>query len=164
MLNDRARTSPYLTRSERAASFIEMAAGILVMIPIILLLVNLGGVLVAFMMNGDIAQKTARAAAAAGDGQSALLTAQTVVSQGSKGGMATIKLSCFKWQSPTSSLPNSSFGTLPKDVPGPGPGQVLVVTKLTVKLLAPMPGLPESQEFQGMSIQPIVGVGATLPK
>ncbi len=162
MRNKRQIFTPHI-RGRRAASFIEMAAGIMIFIPIVFLFINLGAIVIGFMMNGDVAQKTARAAAAAPDGQTALLAAQGVLSSRSNDGMVKVTLDCFNWQPPSNSVPAATLGTIPNGAPKPSPGQVLVVTKVKVTLPVHLPLLPESVDFSGISTQPIVGVGATMP-
>ncbi len=151
-------------RRQEGHSSIEMVAGFIVMIPVVFLLVDLGVFVVGYMINADMAQKTARAAAAVADGPAAVKAAENAVADMSKGDrLISISLACLKWQPPTSAVAPASLGTLPDGVPEPSPGQVLAVTTVTVRLPAPLPMLPGAHKFSAVSTQPIVGVGATLP-
>lgn len=159
-----AKSSYTSTRSKRAASFIEMACGLIVVIPLVLLFVDLGAVGIGFMMNGDMAKKCARAAAAAADGTAAVEGAQNIVAgMNSQQSLARITLAYLRWQPPSASTAAVTFGSAPKGTTDPAPGQVLAVTTVVVRLPAPLPMLGKRYTFHAPSVQPIVGVGATLP-
>lgn len=152
-----------MTRKQRAASIIEMVAGLIVLIPLVLLFIDLGAVGLGVMVNGDMAKKSARAAAAAADGTAAIQAAQNAVAGvNTQGGLLQISLAYMKWQPPSATTAAATFGNPTGNVT-PTPGQVLAATTVTVRLPAPLPMLPRNQKFTCISIQPIVGVGATLP-
>lgn len=134
------------------------------MIPIVLFLIDVGVLVLANVINGDLAKSTARAAASAADGPAATTSAQNAVNHFSTSGsiISNASLTYLQWRGDPN-VADTTSGSLPANFPSPQPGQVIAVTTVTVKLPVPFPMLPASQQFSAYSIQPIVAVKPNLP-
>jgi len=140
-----------------------MLVGVMVLIPVILFLVDIGVLVLANIINGDLAKNVARAAANATDGTSAQKAADNVVARAAKSGVISqAQLSYLYWRS-TSPTGDTKTGTAPDGITEPLPGQVQAVTMITVKPPVPFPFLPAQHQFMAHATQPIVGIRPNLP-
>ena len=151
---------------QSAQSIVELMAGLLVMVPILLFLVDMGVLVIANILNGDLSKTTARAAAMASDGATAKTSATTAVSNFNTSGIIKqCTLTYLDWRDPNAGAdtPQVSVGALPNNYPNAQPGQVMAVTQVTVAMPIPFPFLPATSVFQAYSIQPIVALKPNLP-
>jgi len=163
MGKNQTRFQSHKFRAKQAQSHVEMVAGLLVMVPVTLFLVDLAVLFIACNNNGDLAKSIARAAASAQDAKTAITAADSVVTdfRKSKGLISSVTLSCLNWESPSPAINSFTLGTEVIAVPKPLPGQVLAISTMTVQLPVPFPMLPSRQVFSAYSLQPIVGVART---
>lgn len=151
-------------RLKQGQQFVELLAGLIVIIPLVLFLFDIGVILLANIVNGDLAKNAARAAANATDGNSALQAADKVVGKYSTSGSITAaKVTYLEWRSPTSAGGGAQRGTPPEGATPPQAGQVQAATEVTVKLPVPLPMLPPEQTFSAHATQPVVALPPNLP-
>ena len=142
---------------------VEMLVGVMVLIPVVLFLIDIGVLVLANIINGDLAKNVARAAANAPDGTTAQKAAENVVGRAAKSGVITqAQLGYLYWRSTTPTA-DTKTGTAPDGIAEPLPGQVQAVTTVTVKAPVPFPFLPAQHQFSANATQPIVGISPNLP-
>ncbi len=130
-------------RHHSGASLIEAAAGIIILIPLFLVLIDVIAVVVAQTQNDALAKHAARAAAQAATLESQWLAAQSVVNA-------------------TSSTSLCSNPTL-KQCQQNSIGAVTVTTEVTCNLPVPVPfGGPAQQVFVANAVEPIVNAPVPL--
>ena len=142
---------------------VEMLVGVMVLIPVVLFLIDVGVLVLAGIMNDDLAKNVARSAANSLDGTSAQKAADSVVARAAKSGVIThAELIYLYWRS-TTPTGDAKTGTAPDGMDEPLPGQVLAVTMVTVRPPVPFPFLPAQQQLRAQATQPIVGIRPNLP-
>jgi hypothetical protein len=133
-------------RPASGASLAEAAAGIILLIPILFVLLDVITLVVAQTQNDAIAKHSARAAA----GMKTAIARQTT---------AGIVVSNYQGNSISTAPTLQSYSENP-------PGQnVTVVTRITCHLPVPVPfGGPTEQSFCATGTEPIVGLLASVPE
>lgn len=149
-------------RKNSGQQIIEMAAGLLVLIPVIMGLIDIAVVLIGVNVNDTVCRDAARAAAqgnplaSPGSGSYSMDRAQAVVTQrdNQKGGYIA-KIQLLTTGSDGSSvnagtpLPDPTFG-------GAFTGSVSIVTQTTVKIPAYIPGVvPNQIDLKAKQVFPI---------
>lgn len=146
---------------------VEMIVGLIVMVPVLLFLIDIGLLVFANIANGDLAKSAARSAASSSDPSGttqAVSYANNAIStfnSSSTGIVSNARLTFLDWNPPGGT--DSTFGSQPSGVPTASPGQVVVATSVTYKPPVPFPFIPASQDFTAYSAQPIVGLAPNLP-
>lgn len=150
-------------------SLVELMGGLLLIIPVALLLLDAGVILAANLSNVDLSKRAARAAASVlnndgqSDGQTSLGAASQVTENFAKSStISKVEVSYFDWE-PNSAGNSFSRGAQPAQAAAPLPGQVTVVTSMTIVPPVCFPGMPKSLQANAQSIQPIVGLPPVAP-
>ena len=116
----------------RAQSMIELIAGLIVLVPIVLILIDIGTLVIGSAMNSDICREAARAAAMGAPDELLPGTprdrAEAVVNRKRQqtSGAVSIKSPIQMWEDLRDPLPQPPFG-------GPVDGEVTVQTTVTVR-------------------------------
>jgi len=119
---------------------IELIAGLIILIPIVLFLLDVGAVVLANSINDDLAKRSARAAGGQSTAQQALDAASSVVSRTRSNPVITrVQLDPAGFSFDTAS------------------GRVSVRTRVDVKLPVPVPGF-ENLNFRAQAVEPIVAL------
>ena len=154
----------------RAQSIIETVVGIIFLVPIVLFLVDVGILVLGNTANDNLAKQAARAAAGAVDATKtgtpavALVAAQAVVTKyaqnvGPSSFITTCNLDYLNYNNASVGVGSSSGQPLPgAAITSPGPGNVSVVTTVTVQCPVPFPGFNATRVFQAKAVEPIVAL------
>ncbi|MBX9567492.1 MAG: hypothetical protein K2X77_01295 [Candidatus Obscuribacterales bacterium] len=140
------------TRTRAGQSVVEMVAGTMVVIPIILFLLDIGTLIVANYINDDLCTRAARAAANQSTADEAKASAQRVLQKldTSKTGILTD----LKSLDAAGKTPAGELGFV--DYDNVNPGHIVAATRISVKLPVPFPFLPQTADFTSRSVLPIV--------
>jgi Flp pilus assembly protein TadG len=140
----------------RGSSIIETAAGLFVVIPILLFFMDIGYVLLAQMANDALAKEAARASAEATSQAQSDANATNVVQN------------YFASQDSMFIQPPGGFGApdtalvLPTNynptTGGVASGVVTVTTQIVCKVPCPLPGFPNPLQFSATATEPIVAL------
>lgn len=139
-------------RTRAGQSAVEMVAGTIVVIPIVLFLLDIGCLIVANYINDDLCTRAARAAANQSSAADAKASAQRVLQKldTSKSGILT----ALKSMDATGKSESGELGFV--DYDNSNPGHIVASTKISVKLPVPFPFLPQTADFTSRSVLPIV--------
>lgn len=117
---------------ERAQSMIELVVGLAILVPIVLILIDIGTLIIGSAMNSDICREAARAAANGAPDQVITGTprarAEAVINRKKQmeSGNVSLKTPIRMWEQLREPLPSAPFG-------GPVDGEVTVQTTATVR-------------------------------
>ncbi len=142
------------SRYSKGQSAVELVVGLLILIPILLFLIDIGSLVLANYVNDDVCQRTCRAAANQGDKQTALAAATTVLAKitPQQGMIGSIEL----MDPATGQTPANDI-----DFDSMSPGNVIVSTRVTANLPVPIPFMGDSvTKFVTRSSLPITALKA----
>lgn len=126
------------TNGTRGTSIVETLAGLFVLIPVVLFLVDVAALVLAQTANDHFAKSAARAAAETATAAQATLAVQQVQAN-----------------FPSSSIcSNPTIDNLMYDTP---PGRVTVITRIRCNLPVVVPGVNPFQDFVSDATEPVVG-------
>jgi|SRR5277367_3282353 len=144
-------------RRARGSSIVETAAGLFVVIPILLFFMDIGYVLVGQMANDALAKEAARAAAETNDltGAQAMTAANNVATNyfASEDSMFIAPPGGFS--SPDTAIASVNYNPT---VAGVQSGVVIVTTNIVCKVPCPFPGFPNPLQFSATATEPIVAL------
>jgi hypothetical protein len=136
-------------------SFIEAIAGILVIVPIALLLLDVAALVLCNQANDKLAKSAARAAAGVPAIASPDQRARNVVSQYRTSGNPLVESVRLAWLDYNNG--EVTLNSPPPNAGTPGAGKVLVVVEMKIKVPVPFPYFSEGN-FVAQAVEPIVAL------
>jgi len=139
------RSLPKSKRTSRGASLIEVLAGLFVLIPLFLMIIDLSAIVLGQITNDALVKRCARAAAHQTTSGAASAAANAVIAAFQGNGIVS----------------NPSIVSLNFD--SSGDGIVVVVTKMTITIPAEIPFLPllqRSRDMRARATEPLVMIPA----
>lgn len=124
-------------RSKQAQSVVEMVAGTMILVPLVLFLLDIGTLVVANYINDDYCCRAARAAASQKDKDAALASVKGVLSKLQTSQIITN----MELMDPIAANPTPSDDI---DFDNKVPGTVIVSTRIAANLPVPIPFLPDT--------------------
>lgn len=151
----------------------ETIGGLVVLIPIVLLLVDVGTIMAANLTNVDLCKRACRTASSVldnngkADGKTAFDAANAIKEKfATSSTIRKPEIAYFDWEPNPNTPPPPGpfkFGTKPSEAPDPMPGEVTVITTMEIAPPIPFPGMPPTFQAKAQSIQPIVGLPPVVP-
>lgn len=138
-------------RKKKGQSSVEMVAGLIFMVPIVLFLLDIGCMIVANYINDDLCNRAARAAANQVNATDATDSALRVMNK-----LDTSQSGILQNLESMNSAGTAAVAKGTVDYDSTNPGHVIATTRITVKLPVPFPVLPQTASFVARSCVPIV--------